>query len=97
MPNCCVGVCGSNFNKFQLKLLIEKCMPNEIVICFDKEELPGQDKYLNKLYSIGEKYSNYCNFSFIYDRKNLLNLKDSPTDRGEAVFKQLLNERTRIR
>lgn len=97
MPNCAVAVCGSNFNKYALNLLMKYCQPNEIVICFDKEELPHQDKYFNKLYSLGEKYKNYCNFSFIYDRTNLLTLKDSPSDHGEEVFRKLLETRVRIK
>lgn len=96
MLNCSAAVCGSNFNKYQLKLLMKYCRPKEIVICFDKEEKPGQDKYFNKLYSICEKYKNYCNFSFIYDRENLLDMKDSPTDKGEEVFRQLLKRRIKV-
>lgn len=97
LPNCGVAVCGSNFNKFQLKLLLTYCPPKEIVICFDNEELPGENKYFDKLWAIGEKYKNYCNFSFIYDRKGLTNLKDSPTDRGKEIFKELLSKRVNIR
>ena len=77
MPNCSVAVCGSQFNKYQLNLLIRTCQPREIVICFDKEELEGEDKYFNKLYSLCKKYTNYCTVSFIYDRNNLLKLKES--------------------
>jgi hypothetical protein len=73
------------------------CAPSEIVICFDKEEKPGEDKYFNKLYNICKKYSQYANFSFIYDREGLLDLKDSPTDRGEEVFKKLLEKRVRVK
>lgn len=97
MPNCSVAVCGSQFNKYQLNLLIRTCQPREIVICFDKEELEGEDKYFNKLYSLCKKYTNYCTISFIYDRNNLLSLKDSPTDKGEEVFKELLKRRVIVR
>ena len=97
MPNCAVAVCGSQFNKYQLNLLMKHCQPREIVICFDKEENEGEDKYFNKLYAIGEKYKNYCNFSFVYDRLGLLEMKDSPSDKGEAVFRKLLEKRVKIR
>lgn len=93
MPNCAAAVCGSNFNKYQLNLLLKYCHPKEIVICFDKEEKKGEDNYFNKLYKICQKYNKYCNFSFAYDRENLLDMKDSPTDKGEKVFKELLNKR----
>lgn len=96
MPNCSVAVCGSNFNKYQLNILMKACAPNEIVLCFDKEELPGEETYFNKLYNICKKYKQYANFSFIYDREGLLELKESPTDRGEEVFKKLLEKRVRV-
>lgn len=97
IPNCSAAVCGSNFNKYQLNILMKFCAPSEIVICFDKEELPGEEKYFNKLWNICQKYKQYCNFSFIYDREGLLNLKDSPTDKGEEVFLQLLKKRVRVK
>lgn len=96
-PNCGVAVCGSQFNKYALKLLMRNCNPKEIIICFDKEELPNSDAYFNKLYSIGQKYKNYCNFSFIYDREGLLDMKDSPTDKGEVIFNKLVEKRVRVR
>lgn len=97
IPNCGAAVCGSNFNKYQLDILLKECSPREIVICFDNEELPYQDTYFKKLKSVGERYSNYCNFSFIYDRDHLLGLKDSPSDKGEEVFQKLLKRRVKIR
>ena len=97
LPNCSVAVCGSNFNKYQLNILMKTCHPSEIVLCFDKEELPGEDKYFNKLWNICQKYKNYCNFSFIYDRDDLLDLKDSPTDKGEANFIKLLGRRVIVK
>ena len=96
-PNCSAAICGSNFNKYQLNILVKYCCPSEIVLCFDKEELPGEEKYFYKLYEICKKYGQYCNFSFIYDREGLLNLKESPTDRGEEVFKKLLEKRVRVK
>ena len=95
-PNCSAAVCGSNFNKYQLNILMRTCCPAEIILCFEKEELPGEEKYFFKLYDICKKYGQYCNFSFIYDREGLLSLKESPTDRGEEVFTKLLEKRVRV-
>ena len=95
--NCVVATCGSNLNKYQLKLLLKECQPKEIIIAFDKEEVLKEDKYFNKLYNICKKYSNYCNFSFIYDTNNLLKLKESPTDCGEEIFEQLIKERVSVK
>lgn len=82
MLNCGAAVCGNKLNKYALDILIRECHPQEIVVCFDKEEEPGSKKYFNHLYEICNKYKRYCNFSFIYDKENLLKMKDSPTDRG---------------
>lgn len=95
--NCSAAVCGSQFNKHALKLLMQTAYPREVVICFDKEELPGSEDYFNKLWQIGKKYQNYCDFSFIYDRENLLDMKDSPTDKGSEVFWKLYRKRVRVK
>ena len=92
-----VAVCGSQFNKYQLNLLLGTCSPTEIVLCFDSEEIGDETKYFDKLWGICSKYKNYANISFVYDRLGLLNLKDSPSDKGEAIFKKLLEKRTRVR
>ena len=97
IPNCAVASCGSNINKFQIDLLMRYCAPQEIVICFDNEEKEGEEKYFQKLWNICNKYKNYCNMSFIYDRKNLTRKKDSPSDRGETIFKELLERRIMIK
>ena len=95
--NCAVAVCGSQFNKHALKLLMQTARPREVVICFDKEEKPGSEDYFYKLYNIGKKYSTYADFSFIYDRENLLELKESPTDRGADTFWKLYRKRVKVK
>ena len=94
--NYAVASCGSNLNKFQIDLLIRYCAPHQVILCYDNEELKGEDKYYSKLYKMCSKYKNYCNMSFIYDRKNLTNKKDSPSDCGEETFKKLLKGRVKI-
>jgi hypothetical protein len=97
LPNCAVAVCGSQFNKYQLNILLKTCHPDEIVLCFDSEEVDEETKYFDKLWNICQKYKHYSNISFVYDRLRLLNLKDSPSDRGEATFKKLLEKRVRVK
>lgn len=97
MPHCAVAVCGSQFNKYQLNILLKYCAPTEIVICFDREEEEGETKYFDKLYALCKKYNQYCQFSFIYDRLGILGMKDSPSDHGEEIFKKLLEKRVRVR
>ena len=96
IPNCSAAVCGNKLNKYALDILIRTCHPREIIICFDSEELPHSSDYFNYLYNICNKYKAYCNFSFIYDKDRLLELKDSPSDKGESIFIKLLNTRVKI-
>ena len=97
MANCSAAVCGSRLNKYQLDLLMRTCAPKEVILCFDKEEKKGESEYFNKLWKMCKKYEAYANFSFIYDRENLLSLKESPTDKGEEIFKKLLEKRVKVK
>jgi len=97
MRNYAVAACGSNLNKYQIDLLMRYCQPKYVVVCFDNEEESGQSKYFDKLYKMCKKYTNYCGMSFIYDREGLTNKKDSPSDRGEDIFIQLLNKRVVVK
>lgn len=96
-PSCAVASCGSNVNKYQIDLLMRYCQPREIVICYDNEELKGEDKYFQKLWKMCEKYKNYCNMSFIYDRDQITPPKASPSDCGEEIFTKLLQERIKVK
>lgn len=95
--NISAAVCGSNFNKVQLELLLKNVKPTEIIICFDKEYTmagaPDGQKYFQKLWDLCMKYSHYCHLSFVFDREQLLDLKDSPIDKGKEVFERLLSTR----
>ena len=99
--NNSVAVCGSNFNKNQLLLLLHNCKVENIIIAFDKEyEKVATDesrKYFDKLRMIGQKYSQYCNFYYLADTEGLLSKKDSPIDKGPEVFSRLLSKKVQIR
>lgn len=91
-----VAVCGSSLSKYQIKLLIA-AGAKEICIAFDKQfQQIGDDEFKNwtkKLKDIYYKYNQYVNISFIFDKKNLLNYKDSPIDQGKEKFIILFKER----
>ena len=91
-----VAVCGSSLSKYQIKLLIA-AGAKEICIAFDKQfQQIGDDEFKSwtkKLKDIYYKYNQYVNISFIFDKKNLLNYKDSPIDQGKEKFIILFKER----
>ena len=91
--NIAVATCGSNFSLYQF-LLLKQVGAEKIIIAFDKEgkTWAEKEKYRDKLYKLCKKYSNECLMGFITDTKNLLDLKDSPTDKGKEIFKQLYKE-----
>lgn len=89
----CVACCGSSFHKYQLDLLLS-CGAKKILIAFDKEgeTWDKRKKYYNKLYSICNKYKNFCTMGFIFDSSNLLDLKDSPFDKGKEITMKLIEQ-----
>lgn len=99
--NNSVAVCGSNLHKTQIDLLLKYTQASEVIIAFDKEYTdPWSEQasnYFNKLSSICKKYTQYYNFSFIFDREGLLDLKDSPVDKGKEVFEELMKKRVIVK
>lgn len=92
-----VACCGSSINLMQVRLLTKFFAIQEIIIAFDKEyvKYPSEkgNSYFDKLYSLGLKYINYANISFLFDKNNLLEEKDAPVDKGQDTFETLLNQR----
>lgn len=89
--NICVGCCGSKFHSYQFQLL-QQLGVEKILIAFDKEgnNWTESTKYYEKLHKICSKYKYKCHMGFIWDSKNLLNLKDSPFDKGKETLQQLI-------
>ena len=91
-----VACCGSSVTNYQIELLIE-CGAKEIVIAFDRqfEELGDDDfkKLTKKLTGIHNKYKNYVNISFIFDKEKITGYKDSPIDCNKEVFLNLFKNR----
>lgn len=99
--NISVASCGSSLNLKQLHILVKQLNVQNVILAYDKEftDFNTQDAttYYQKLKRICDKYKNYCNFYFLYDFHNLLDLKDSPIDKGKEVFEQLLKDRIEVR
>ena len=99
--NIAVASCGSTLNFHQIELLIKNCQVENIIIAYDKEFKNFASKeginYYNKLYKICSKYINYCNFYFLFDYDNLLELKDAPIDKGKEIFEKLMKNKIQVR
>ena len=91
-----VAVCGSNLIKYQVQLLLS-CGVEEIIVAFDKQyQKVGDEEWASwtkKYQNFHQKYSKYCKISFILDKEDLLDYKDSPIDKGKEIFLQLFENR----
>lgn len=97
--NFSVALCGSNISKLQVEMLLELGV-EEVIIALDKEftKLNSKEADVNydKLKRLCGMFSSYTRVSMIWDKKNLLRLKDSPSDRGREVFVELFKNRKTI-
>ena len=94
-----VACCGSNISMYQMQLLLDLGV-NEVIIAFDKQfKTIGDDEFhgwIKKLTDINNKYNKYVNITFMFDKWNLLNYKDSPIDKGKEIFLELFKRRFSI-
>ena len=97
MPNICCGMFGMGFSLQKLKILLSLGV-DKFIITLDKQyekigntEYKAWEKKVNKIIDIVRPYAN--EISVIWDKDNLLDYKDSPTDKGQDVFMKLFNER----
>lgn len=78
------AILTSHLNPEQMKLLIKLCVKYQLKVVFalDKEVDVRRDRNIQML-------RKFVNVEYLYDRKNLLDAKDSPVDKGAQVFKEL--------
>lgn len=91
-----VACCGSSLSSFQVQQLMD-AGAEEIIIAFDRQfkEVGDEEfKHLKRnLLKLRNKYKNYVNISFIFDKKMVTGYKDSPIDCGKDIFLHLFKER----
>ena len=91
--NIAVASCGSTLNLKQVELLIKKLGVENIIIAYDKEfsnfASAEAEKYYDKISILCKKYSNYCNFYFLFDFNNLLELITNPEIDNGVFFENI--------
>lgn len=91
-----VAGCGSSLTSYQVSLLLSLGI-EEIIIAFDKQFKEKGDKeykrWTEKLINIHNKFSSYIKISFMFDKWDLLDYKDSPIDKEEIIFLKLFERR----
>lgn len=98
--NISVAVCGFNLTQWQINKLLEYGV-EEFILGFDKDfQTAGDDeywKYYKKVKRITDKIKNYATVSVMIDIDNILDYKDSPSDKGKEAFMQLLERRNFVK
>lgn len=96
--NLSIAMQGHTASENQIDILVEfirevyKIKLNEIIIAFDKDIKEDEiKKTAEKIYSVSKIFN--CKVSYILDRKNLLDEKQSPIDKGLKLFFELYNSR----
>ena len=94
--NIAVASCGSTISTYQFELLMELGV-EEIIIAFDRQfQEPGDKEFLQHVKtvsSLAKKFTAFVTVSAIFDIAKLTHYKDSPIDRGKAIFEKLFIER----
>lgn len=94
-----VAVCGSSLGNYQMNLLTSLNV-EEVIIAFDKQfqEIGDSEwtRWTKKLNEINKKYGKIVQISFIFDKWDLLDYKDSPIDKGKEIFLNLFKKRVTI-
>lgn len=86
--NNTAAVLTSHISPNQLAILIG--LGAKVVVAFDNDVDVSKDYNMRKLL-------NYTRVDVVHDRDHVLEEKDSPVDKGEAVFRKLYEERRRLR
>lgn len=98
--NFSVALCGSNVSKLQVDMLLELGV-QEVILALDKEftmlNTLEANLYREKLERLCRMFSSYVKVSMIWDKDKLLDLKDSPSDKGAKVFVELFKKRKLIK
>ena len=93
--NFTVATCSSNITNMHRDLLLD-CGIDEVIFGFDKDFPIDSEDYKRKMKSIcrlAKKFISYVRVYILEDSEDLLDLKDSPTDRGKEVLEELMRNK----
>jgi hypothetical protein len=105
-----IATCGFNISNWHRDMILSMGV-EEVILAFDKdfdpvlydvdnpekvENYADYERYYNRIVSFVNLFSPYCKVSVIWDSFGLLDIKDSPFDKGKEVFEKLMQKRTII-
>lgn len=90
--NISVAMFGWNCQKYKRDLLLDIGV-KKVYVAIDKQyeniNSPKFDIYKQQVNKIVRLFKPYCQTNVIWDNKELLGYKDSPSDKGKEIWKQL--------
>lgn len=100
-----IATCGFNISSWQIKTL-KKLGVNTVYLGFDKDYditkeqeykkdanvWTAYDYYKTRLQTLGERLGSLFKVYILYDKHNMLEIKDSPLDKGKEVFEKIMKE-----
>ena len=101
--NFSVATCGSSISN-TVKDLILNLGVQEVFIGYDKDIFNDKDtqhieeklKYMQKIKKLAQKFINFCYVYVLWDDGEILQYKDSPSDRGIEALLELMRNKKEI-
>lgn len=95
--NISVGMFGMNLG-IQRRDEILKLGVSEVIIGLDRDYVGNEDiePYIKNVRRLAKMFRGYCKCSCLFDADNLLDYKDSPTDKGLDVYDRLYKNRINV-
>lgn len=96
--NFTVAICSSNITNMQRNLIIDSDI-EEVILGFDKDfplDSVGYEKKMKKICKLAQKFVPYMRVYVLEDQEDLLDLKDSPIDKGQEVLEQLMKNKIEL-
>ena len=101
--NFSVATCGSSISN-TVKDLILNLGVQEVFIGYDKDFFNDKNtqhmeeklKYMQKIKKLAQKFINFCYVYVLWDDGEILQYKDSPSDRGIEALLELMHNKKEI-
>lgn len=96
--NFTVASCSSNITNMQRDLILDSNV-DEVILAPDKDFPLDSSEYQKKMESIcrlAQKFAPYMRVYVLEDQNGLLDLKNSPTDKGQEVLEELMKDKVEL-
>lgn len=102
-----VATCGFNITEPQKQLILNQGV-EEVILGFDKDYEPlayddcdladcqEYQRFMQRIETLAHKFTARCRVFVLWDNLRLLQLKDSPFDRGKEVFETLMTHKVEV-